>query len=434
MPAPADTQSLQVLLVEDNPDHVALIRASLSEARETTAACLGNFEVTLAGRLDEAIAILKEETHHVALLDLRLPDSSGLETLHQLRQARPRVPVIVLTCADDDGLALQAIRGGAQDFVCKDRLTYESLGRAIRHAVERHRVELELHQRVREVEDGRRRLERQSVELRRRAEQLDRVNRHLDDFTCIASHDLKEPLHGIRAYCELLLEEYSHRLDPSGKRRLGAMTQMCGHLSESIDSLLTFCRVGRESRPAAVVDLNVVLQETLRTLAGAIERRTGVVRVANRLPCVRGDANLLGMVFGNLISNGLKFNQSPRPCVEIGRQGDARADGPAEIYVRDNGIGIAASQHDAIFTIFRRLHSRRKYEGSGAGLTIVRKIIELHAGRIELESEPGNGSTFRFTLGDVVEQPGQPPHWNMRSAGQALSQAVGTPIPAAVDR
>lgn len=413
MPSPTDPQVLQVLLIEDNPDHAALVRANLSRTLEPLAVGRSKFDVTLAGRLDRAIAILREETHDVALLDLKLPDCSGLETLYQLRGASPRVPVVVLGGDDDDGLALQAIRGGAQDYVCKDRLAHESLGRTIRHAVERHRVELELHRRVREVEDGRRRLERQSGELRRRAEQLDRVNRYLDDFTCIASHDLKEPLHGIRAYCELLLEEYSHRLEPSGKRRLGAMTQMCGQLSESIDSLLTFCRVGRESRPGAVVDLNAVVQETLRTLAPAIERRGGVVRVANRLPRVQGDANLLGMVFGNLISNGLKFNESPRPWVEIGRQDGGLAGQPVQIHVRDNGIGIARSHHEAIFTIFRRLHSRRQYEGSGAGLTIVRKIIELHGGRIELESEPGNGSTFRFTLGGAVERTGQPPHWNM---------------------
>jgi light-regulated signal transduction histidine kinase (bacteriophytochrome) len=125
------------------------------------------------------------------------------------------------------------------------------------------------------------------------------------------------------------------------------------------------------------------------------------VRVLGRLPKVTGDATLIGMALTNLISNGLKFNRRAHPQVEIGclrATGGASATQPPTFYVRDDGIGIEPRHHEAIFTIFRRLHSRKQYEGTGAGLTIVRKIVQAHGGRIWVESAAGAGSTFFFTL------------------------------------
>jgi light-regulated signal transduction histidine kinase (bacteriophytochrome) len=154
-----------------------------------------------------------------------------------------------------------------------------------------------------------------------------------------------------------------------------------------------------------------------------------LVRVVDPLPVVQGDALLIGKVLANLISNGLKFNQSEIPQVEIG----ALAGNPPVIYVRDNGIGIPKQYHDEIFTIFRRLHGRARYEGSGAGLTIVRKIVESHGGRVWLESEPGRGTTFFFTLGPArgeatpAKPPTQPPHWATRPSHRAGRQATTGP-------
>ncbi len=135
------------------------------------------------------------------------------------------------------------------------------------------------------------------------------------------------------------------------------------------------------------------------------------------LPTVTGDANLIGMALSNLIGNGLKFNDSAQPQVEVGCQ----ATDPPTLYVKDNGIGIDPKFHEAVFTIFRRLHSREKYEGTGVGLTIVRKIVESHGGRIWFESVPGQGTTFHFTLAPAaaerpaVEAAPRPPHWVERS-------------------
>ena len=260
-------------------------------------------------------------------------------------------------------------------------------------------------------------IQNQPAEPHARATQIDGLHRDREEFVYIVSHDLKEPLAGIRAYSEILLEDYEEKLDADGRERLSAMIEICNRMASSIDSLLEYCRVGRLRAPRAEVDLNALLEEVLRTFRPRIERRGAAVHVAGRLPVVQGDPALVAKVFANLISNGLKFNQTSEPRVEIGLlPGD-----PPTIYVRDNGIGIAEKHHHEIFTIFRRLHGLEEYEGSGAGLTIVHRIIESHGGRVWLESEPGRGTTFFFTFGPAAgaaspeTEPAKPPHWLHRS-------------------
>ncbi|HUT13246.1 MAG TPA: ATP-binding protein [Thermoguttaceae bacterium] len=415
---PAETR---VLLVEHDPADAQRVWLALSEARGAMEVQQGLFNMTWVERLAPALDLLAQEKFDALLLDLQLPDAEGFETLERVRKTAADVPVIVLTAMDDDGQALLAIQGGAQDYAAKDRLDGRLLGRTIRHAIERQRAEVQLRRHAREVEAARTRIEQQAAELRARAEQLDRINRELDDFTYIASHDLKEPLRGIAAYCDILREDYHDKIDAAGQQRLNKLGDLCKRLETLVGDLLTYCRVGG-IRPAQTgIDLSAVVHEALETLLPVIERRRASVRVADRLPTVTGDATLIGMVLSNLITNALRFNDNAQPSVEIG----CMPTDPPAIYVRDDGIGIEAKHHEEIFTIFRRLHGRKEYEGSGAGLTIVRKIIESHGGRIWLESELGNGTTFYFTLAPAKEQkliPRQatepspkPPHWAERS-------------------
>jgi light-regulated signal transduction histidine kinase (bacteriophytochrome) len=240
---------------------------------------------------------------------------------------------------------------------------------------------------------------------------VDHVDCDAEEFALLVSHDLKQPLQGIRAYCEILVEDYEEQFDADGQRRLHALVTLCDRLSASIDDLLDYARAGRLQ--TTDVDLNAVVDDVLRTLRPVIEARHASVRVVGRLPVIRGDAAMVGKVFANLIANGLKFNLADEPWVEIGSL-------PGKvpmIYVRDNGIGIPRQYHEEIFTIFRRLHSRREYDGSGAGLTIVRRIVESHGGRIWPESQPGCGTTFFFTLAPVKNAPTEShpsaaaPHW-----------------------
>jgi signal transduction histidine kinase len=246
---------------------------------------------------------------------------------------------------------------------------------------------------LRRLEESERRLHALVKTLEAKAGDLTRSNQELDEFTYVVSHDLKEPLRGISAYCGILLEDYHERLDDNGRRMTSTLVTLCDRLSQLIDDLLTYCRAGRTPE-ATDVDLDEVLDGVLATLGPAIDARGGIVRRPRRLPRVRGDERLLSMVLQNLIANGLKFNESQPPAVEV-----AATEGEwATIAVRDNGIGIEERHHEAVFAMFRRLHSRQKYEGTGAGLSIARKIVEQHSGRMWLESVAGEGSTFYFTL------------------------------------
>jgi PAS domain S-box-containing protein len=229
--------------------------------------------------------------------------------------------------------------------------------------------------------------------LEAKAAALAKINRELDDFTYIASHDLKEPLRGISSYCQILLEDYGAKLDDDARRRLEALVGLCQRLSRLIDDLLTYSQIGRSEPDIGPTDLNEIVADVVDTLGPTIDGRNAVVQVRGTLPTVEADRVLVGEVFRNLIANALKFNDTERPTVEIGSFADST------FYVRDNGIGIPECHHEAIFTMFRRLHSRRAYEGTGAGLTFVRKIVEAHGGRVWLESQLGCGSTFYFTLG-----------------------------------
>lgn len=226
-----------------------------------------------------------------------------------------------------------------------------------------------------------------------KAEALAAANAELDDFTYIVSHDLKEPLRGIRILCQMLEEDCAGGLDEEARQRMTAMVRMCERAEQQVADLFQYSRVGRQATAAAPVNLRDVAADALESLQHRLDQSGAVVQIHGPLPTLAVDRTLATEVFANLIANALKFNHSRPPRVDIG----AVAGDVPTLYVRDNGIGIDPRHHDGIFEIFRRLHGREKYEGTGAGLTIVRKIIAAHGGRIWVESKPGQGSTFFFT-------------------------------------
>ena len=225
---------------------------------------------------------------------------------------------------------------------------------------------------------------------------LERSHAELDSFAYIASHDLKEPLRGIHNYAEMLREDYGDKLDDEGQARLATVSRLSHRMDELIDSLLEYSRVGAAKFSIVEVDLNGVLKDALEFLQVLIKQGGVSIRV-QPLPIVRGDYIRLVEVFTNLISNAIKYNDKEAKEVEVG----VMPAGEFPIfYVRDNGIGIREKHFKQIFEIFRRLHGRNEFGGgTGAGLTILKKIIERHGGRIWLESTVGQGTTFFFTLG-----------------------------------
>jgi signal transduction histidine kinase len=237
---------------------------------------------------------------------------------------------------------------------------------------------------------------RAESELAVKNEELESSNRELDDFAYIASHDLKEPLRGIHNYSSFLLEDYGDKIDAEGKYRLETLIRLTQRMERLIDSLLEYSRVGRVDLAMAPVDLNETLADVLDSLQIVLHENNVEIRIPRPLPTVVCDRVRVAEIYRNLITNAMKYNNNTKKWIEIGADTSNRV---PVFYVRDNGIGIPLKHQAAIFRIFRRLHARDKFGGgSGAGLTIVRKIVERHSGRIWLDSTVGEGTTFYFTL------------------------------------
>jgi PAS domain S-box-containing protein len=250
-----------------------------------------------------------------------------------------------------------------------------------------------------------------AAQLQERNTALTRSNQELDDFAYIASHDLKEPLRGIHNYASFLVEDYRHVLDEEGQAKLETLKTLTKRMDALLDSLLEFSRVGRVDFALKETDLNKVVAGVLDSLRITVQERGLEVRIPRPLPTVRCDHVRVGEVFRNLITNAIKYNDKPHPWIEIGESTGAGLQGPAAdsrsganrtariMYVRDNGIGIRDQHRENIFRIFKRLHPRDKFGGgTGVGLTIVKKIVERHGGRIWVDSVYGEGTTFYFTL------------------------------------
>ncbi len=249
-------------------------------------------------------------------------------------------------------------------------------------------------------------LQRRATALQRLNAELEYSNRELDAFVYIASHDLKEPLRGMHHFSQFLLEDHADRLTEDGVEKLRTLMRLTQRMESLLESLLHYSYLGRAELALEKIDIHGVVEETVELLAARLHESKVDVRVPARLPSVQADRVHVGEIFNNLIVNAIKYNDKAEKWVEIGCEAssEGRAQQPV-FYVRDNGIGIAPQHHEAIFRIFRRLHGREEYGGgTGAGLTIVRKIVERHGGRIWLVSQPGAGSTFYFTLGTCSDR------------------------------
>ena len=235
-----------------------------------------------------------------------------------------------------------------------------------------------------------------TAQLAEANEALGVKNKELDDFTYIVSHDLKEPLRGVKAFTKLLMEEYSGKLDKEGKEHLKIISESSSRMTGLIEDLLNLSRIGRIKNIEPDIDLNELLSDVKKNLAYSLEEKKVDLKIAGNFPQLMCDRIRISEVFSNLVSNAIKYSRKDqRPVIEIGYSDKA---GFYEFYVKDNGIGIEKEYYDKVFQIFQRLHAKGEYEGTGAGLTIVKKIIENHGGRIWVTSEVGAGSTFYFTL------------------------------------
>lgn len=237
-------------------------------------------------------------------------------------------------------------------------------------------------------------LERINAELERINAELARSNADLEQFAHVASHDLQEPLRMVANYTELLAERYRGQLDEKADKYIHYASDGARRMQRLVADLLSYSRVGSQGKPLARVDAGGVAHGSVASLKKLIAEAGATVDVGP-LPSVLGDETQLWQLFQNLVGNAIKFRTAAPPRVVI----RAEPAGASWLFsVADNGIGIDMRYADRVFQMFQRLHERGKYEGSGIGLAIVKRIVERHGGRIWVESAPGAGATFFFTL------------------------------------
>jgi PAS domain S-box-containing protein len=230
-------------------------------------------------------------------------------------------------------------------------------------------------------------------------EQLRRSNAELEQFAYVASHDLQEPLRMVASFTELLQDRYRDQLDDRAHKYIGYAVEGAKRMQSLVRDLLAYSRVSAAEKVLKPVDSGAVVAAVIERLSPLIRESGAAVR-AHQLPIVMSDELELGQVFQNLISNAVKFRADRAPRIEIMAESE---DGMWRLSVSDNGIGIDAKFGERIFQMFQRLHERGKYEGSGIGLAIAKKIVERHGGRIWFVSSVGQGTTFHFTLPAQVQ-------------------------------
>lgn len=225
-------------------------------------------------------------------------------------------------------------------------------------------------------------------------EELKRSNAELEQFAYVASHDLQEPLRTVSSYVQLLERRYKNKLDGDADEFIHYAVDGAKRMQTLINDLLALSRIGRKQSKLTQVDCNELVAQVLTDLQVAIEQNQATISY-DPLPTITGDPTQLAQLFQNLLGNAIKFRGEYPPRVHISAQ---EKDTEWQFTVSDNGIGMVPDQIERVFKVFQRLHSRLEYPGTGIGLAICKKIIELHGGRIWAESQPGEGSAFHFAL------------------------------------
>ncbi len=314
---------------------------------------------------------VRSNSYDAILADYKLPNWNGMESVEVLRREGLDIPVIVVSGSLGELTAVECIKRGAADYVLKDDLPRlpESVRRALRE------------KRLRE-------------EHEQAQQELARSNRDLEQFAYVASHDLQEPLRMVATYTQLLAERYHGQLDANADKYIQYAVDGALRMQTLVQDLLAFSRVGRHEPDRQSTDCNAVVAAAVQNLEAAISE-SGVQISCDDLPVILADGSQLLQVFQNLIGNAIKFRGSDPPVIRVSAHQEAKS---WVFSVSDNGIGIAPEHSEIIFAIFKRLHARAEYPGSGIGLSICKKIIERQGGKIWVEPGRGQGSTFQFTI------------------------------------
>lgn len=356
-------RKIRVLVVEDNASDSELMLHALKDVGYES-------ECEVVQTADDFADRIRKNKYDIILADYRLPGWNVMETVAMVRQEDVDIPVVLVSGALGELKAVECIKQGAADYVLKDHLAH--LPQSVRRAIEE-----------KDLRD----------ENRRTQEELARSNRDLEQFAYVASHDLQEPLRMVATYTQLLAERYQGKLDENADKYIHYAVEGALRMQTLVKDLLAFSRLGRKQETLRETDCNLVVRNVIANLQSLIQE-SGARIDYEALPVLVADPSELLQLFQNLIGNAIKFRGAEPPEIHITARKEKKE---WLVSIKDNGIGIAPQHVEDVFVIFKRLHTREEYPGSGIGLAICKKIVEHNQGHIWVESQPGMGSTFQFT-------------------------------------
>ena len=381
--APSESAAKTILIIDDMPANLGVLTSHLEREGYVAVVAQGG---------EEGVERAEFVRPDLILLDVMMPGLDGFETCRRLKASEITrdIPVIFMTALTDTSDKLTGFAVGAVDYVTKPLNGAEVLAR-----IETHLTLYGLRQQLAQQNEQL----RQEIAVREETQAaLRRSNTELEQLAYVASHDMQEPLRMVASYLQLVAQRYKGQLDADADEFIGYAVDGAKRMQALINDLLAYSRVGTKARPFERTDCEKVVDTALANLRIAIHDSAAEV-THGPLPVVMGDPMQLLQLFQNLIGNALKFRREAPLRIRIAAE---PADDGWRFSVSDNGIGIAAEYFERIFVLFQRLHGRGDYPGTGIGLAICKKIVERHGGTITVESQPGVGSTFRFTIPRVL--------------------------------
>ncbi|MEZ4773397.1 MAG: ATP-binding protein [Bacteroidia bacterium] len=375
--------SKKILLVEDNPDHIELIRRAFQKWEHSV-------EFYIAHNISEVTENMYHQNSDIAIIDWLLPDGTGKDLLNGYF-AESSIPVIILTSQGNEQIAVSSLKQGAMDYIVKSESTLTNMPRIVERALREHQHIVEKQLAENALIEANRLLEQKVAE---RTYELQKSNESLEKFAHITSHDLKESLRMVSNYLQILKARLGDRLDEEETEFMKFAVDGTFRMHNLLDAIYRYSKIKTVENEMVPVDCNQLVQEVTIGLSARIEKHNASVSIGH-LPTISGDPNQLFQLFQNLIGNAIKFNDKRPPVVEVGVE---ETNSDWTFFVNDNGIGIDPRYVDTIFEMFKRLHSQDKYTGDGVGLAICQQIVDRHKGKIWAESQPGLGTTFFFTL------------------------------------
>ena len=377
-----------ILIVDDQPANLEVLSHTLLDA---------GFNVAVAIDGESALQQVEYKQPELILLDVLMPGIDGFETCRRLKEnpLTNQIPVIFMTVTHETVDKVKGFSLGAVDYITKPFEQKEILARV--------RTHLQLHSLKKRLSKQNEHLQ-QELRLRKRVEQrlqqlnqeLSRSNQELEQFAYVTSHDLQQPLRTIENFTQLLAQSYSDQLDgdEEAEQIISFVLNGVSRMKALINDLLTYSRITTQRKELQSADCEVILEIVTSNLELLI-RETDTTITSGSLPTVKANQQQLVQLFQNLIDNAIKYRRQQPPAIKIGAKAK---NGEWLFWVKDNGIGISSEHNERIFLIFQRLHTSKEYPGTGIGLAICQKIVQLHHGKIWLDSELGQGTTFYFTI------------------------------------